>query len=77
MNSRPISAELQTRVVGETHKQLDKAESKDVFYTCMAMSRGLGKKLFPQNLHKLSDLFYVLYLMSSKNIKEFDMYQLG
>ena len=43
----------------------------------MALARGLGRKLSPENLSKFSDLVYSLYVGVAQNIDSYDLYQLG
>jgi hypothetical protein len=57
--------------------KIEKAGSKELFYLCMALARGIGKKLDPEQLPKFSDLVYSLYIGVAQNIKSYDLYQLG
>ena len=45
MNHRPIPAGLTHVIFEQIGKKLDRSEGKDAFYICMALGRGLGRKV--------------------------------
>ena len=56
---------------------MDKATGKDAFYLCMALGRGLGKKLDESHIANMSDICYALYLNVHRHIKSYDLQQLA
>jgi len=53
---------------------MNEAGSKEAFYICMALARGLGRKLSAEKLPKYSDLIYSLYVKVAQNIGSYDLY---
>ena len=49
--------------------KMDKAESKDTFYICMALDK---EKINPSIID--SDIYYTLYLNASRYLKEYDLF---
>lgn len=45
MNHRPMPNGLTANLFTQVLNRLDRAQSKDAFYLCMALGRGLGKKM--------------------------------
>ena len=77
MNHRPILPGLTTVIFQQVFSKMDKATGKDAFYLCMALGRGLGKKLDESNIANMSDICYALYLKVNQNIKTYDLQQLA
>ncbi len=55
-------------------QKIDKGGSKEFFYICMALARGLGRKFEAENLSKFSDLVYSLYVGVAQHINSYDLY---
>eukprot|EP00347_Sterkiella_histriomuscorum_P023236 403335430 len=72
MNNRQISTQNWKDLLESVLNKIDKADSKDTFYLCMA----LGKDKMPKGIVK-SDVYYTLYLNVAKNLKDFDLYQIA
>ena len=77
MNHRPIPSGLTSVLFTQVLSKLDKAQSKDAFYICMALGRGLGKKIDESQIVNFSDLMYSLYISVARSIKEYDLQQLA
>lgn len=73
MNHRPIPAGLTNVLYQQVYSKLGKAQGKDAFYTCMALGRGLGRKIDESQIQNYSDVCYGLYAVTAKNIKEYDL----
>lgn len=73
MNHRPIPDGLKTMLFQQIFNKLDRCQGKDAFYVCMALGRGLGKKIDESQIQNYGDLCYALYITVSRNIKEFDL----
>ena len=58
-------------------KKIDRSESKNAFYICMALGRGLGKKIDQSQIPDFSDVIYALYISVARHIKEYDLQQLS
>lgn len=73
MNPRPIPKNLQRGIVDQIITKFDKAQSRDVFYTCMAI--GKGHRKIEQDLIS-SDLYYAILLkcQDTSLLQEFDLY---
>lgn len=52
--------------------KIDKAESKDTFYICMALG---GGRIKPSLIK--SDIYYTLYLNVSRHLSSYDLYQIA
>lgn len=77
MNNRPMDSKLTSTLFDKTLERIEKAKSKDVFYLAMAIGRGLGKKFAKEDVKGFSDLVYNLYLVSAREINDFDLFQLA
>ena len=77
MNHRPIPAGLTSVLFAQVLSKLDRAQSKDAFYVCMALGRGLGKKIDESQISNFSDLVFSLYITVARSIKDYDLQQLG
>ena len=73
MNHRPIPQGLTHNLFTQVYNRLDKAESKDAFYVCMALGRGLGKKIDESQIPNFGDLSYHLHATVTRNIKDYDL----
>ena len=73
MNHRPIPSGLSTVIFGQILKKLDRSSSKDAFYICMALGRGLGRKIDESQISNISELSYSLYLSVARHINEYDL----
>lgn len=45
MNHRPMPQGVTSVLFQQIYTKIDKAEGKDTFYICMALGRGLGRKI--------------------------------
>jgi hypothetical protein len=77
MNDRPFDPKLLSTMFFAVLDKIDKAKSKDAFYLGMALGRGLGKKFNADQIKQFSDLCYNLYLVTAKEIQNFDLFQLA
>jgi len=77
MNNRPINPKLTEALFAAILTKITKAKSIDAFYLSMAIGRGLNKKFNAKNITNFSDLCYNLYLVTAKEIGEFDLFQLA
>lgn len=74
MNNRPIKPALAEGMIEQIFSKFDKVEPIDLFYSCVALSRGARK--LPQKIVS-SDLFYAIYLKLVSHSKALDLYQLS
>ena len=73
MNHRPIPPGLTAVLFQQILSKLGKATGKEAFYLCMALGRGLGRKLDESQITNMSDLCYSLYISVMRNMKDYDM----
>ena len=74
MNPRPIEQKLADGVINGILNKFDKAGSKDVFYLCIALGKGMRK--LPQESVS-TDIYYAIYLKSLQVMSEYDLYQIS
>jgi hypothetical protein len=74
MNNRPMNQKLTEELFAAILNKINKAKSKDAFYLSMAIGRGLNKKIYAKQIPNFSDLCYNLYLVTAKEIAEFDLF---
>ena len=72
MNNRQQSDDTWKTLLESALNKIDKADSKDTFYLCMALGRG---KIKPELVK--SDVYYTLYLNASRHLDKFDLYQVA
>jgi len=72
MAGRVRNEEFIKALLQETTNKMEGADSKTTFYLCMA----LGKGQIDPKLVK-SDLYYTLYLTASRQLDEFDLFQIS
>ena len=77
MNNREMPKQIKTVLFQQIMSKLSRAKGKDSFYICMALGRGLGKKIDESQIPNFSDVCYGLYMTASTNIKEYDLQQLA
>ena len=73
MNHRPIPSGLTSVIFQQVHSKMDKATGKDAFYLCMALGRGLGKKIDESHIANFSDICYALYMNVYRHIRTYDL----
>ena len=73
MNHRPMPQGLTSVLFQKILVKLDRAQAKDAFYICMALGRGLGKKIDESQIVNFSDVGYALYITLARKIKDYDL----
>jgi len=76
MNHRPLTEELTQSLFSNVLNKMDKSDSKDAYYLCMALARGLKneKKLRVEWIPQFDNLTYNLYLATARQIEQYDIY---
>lgn len=74
MNNRPVPKELTHNLFTQIQAKMEKANSNDTFMVCMAVGRGLGRKFSAEELPRLSNLIYNLYVQAATHMNAYDLY---
>ena len=72
MNERQVPDNMWREMLTAILKKIEKAESKETYYICMA----LGRWRIPFELIE-SDIYYTLYLNICRHIGQYDLFQIS
>lgn len=75
MNNRPVSSDLTQKLYTCVQDKIGtNTSASDCFMLAMSIGRGVGRKFKVEDLPRLSNLVYQLYLQVAQNIDQFDLY---